>query len=251
MTDAEVRAFIEKRRGRPLTLAEQNIDIATLNRELNEGKADLTAAIERAKMKAINEWIARGLLGPIHVAITPEIAKLLGRLYDAGRRHGEEELAKAGYREFAQRPTKRQKIDALKRQFTALLGGMNFRVNEEAAVQLELGTVTTNAIVDALSKIPGALDVAGRMTSPTVYAGLGAVFDVASDNVDADEAGGGGNGWEYTAVMDDGTCDVCAAADGTTYDTWEQAQDDLPDGGPNPDCFGGSRCRCRLAPVPL
>jgi hypothetical protein len=246
------RAAIELRRGRPLTLAERNIEIAQLNRDLNDGKHALRRAIEREQRRAVRRWVRSGFLGQPRIRVTPEMRGLLAELHDKGRRHGERELERAGYsnRRYASR--RRPKLTAAAAKLQQLLYPLNARL-ERAALGLDLGGLAQERIVGALAQVPGALDVAGRMVSGAMYGGLGEAFDRASEQVDAQpEPGqGGGNGWEYTAVMDDATCDPCASAEGTTYETWDEAQDDLPDGGPNPECDGEERCRCRLAPVPL
>lgn len=45
--------------------------------------------------------------------------------------------------------------------------------------------------------------------------------------------------YEYSALLDGGTCVVCRDADGTTA----QRVEELPP-APNPQCLGGPRCRC-------
>jgi hypothetical protein len=49
---------------------------------------------------------------------------------------------------------------------------------------------------------------------------------------------------EYSAILDANTCGPCEEADGLTGAT----PDDLPD-APNPDCEGGSNCRCFIIGV--
>lgn len=127
------------------------------------------------------------------------------------------------------------------------LSALNQRLVEEGDA-LNLADATTAAIVDALANIPGALSVAAAMVSGSLFQGLGATFDANADDVDSAVGGGGGGGWDYTAVMDASTCDECATWDGTHYNTWDEiagAGGPLPDGGPNPDCYGSDRCRCR------
>lgn len=129
------------------------------------------------------------------------------------------------------------------------LSTLNVRLATETD-SLDFTDVATGAIVDALVNIPGALDVASRMVSGTLFQGLGDTFDKHTDELDTQVGGGGGSGWEYTAVMDGATCDVCATWDGTTFDTWEEIagpSGPLPDGGPNEDCLGTDRCRCRAS----
>lgn len=247
MNDDELRAYVEAKRGRPLTLAEKNINLAGLNRDLNEGKQRLHDAIKAEQVRAVRHWARGTRRGTPRVRATPAITAVLLDLYAKGEEHGQAELRKAGYTAYAARGES-GRLRALKAQLTTYLGGLNTRL-ERRTTELDLGSLSQAAIVDSLSRVPGALDVASRMISQTVYAGLGAAFDKAADQVDASPQGG--NGWEQTAVMDDGTCDPCAEADGTTFDTWEEAQATMPDGGPYVDCDGETRCRCRLAPVPL
>lgn len=127
------------------------------------------------------------------------------------------------------------------------LSALNQRLVAEGDA-MDLAGATSQAIVDALATIPGALSVAADMVSGSLFQGLGDTFDTNAESVDAVVGGGGGDGWDYTAVMDASTCDECATWDGTHYDTWDEiagAGGPLPDGGPNPDCYGSGRCRCR------
>jgi hypothetical protein len=48
--------------------------------------------------------------------------------------------------------------------------------------------------------------------------------------------------------LDGGTCDICAPMDGTEYHSLDELYTVLPDFGPNPNCLGGGRCRCRAIP---
>lgn len=127
------------------------------------------------------------------------------------------------------------------------LSGLSQRLQAEADT-IDLGDAATNAIINSLAEIPGALDIASRMVSGAMFQGIGATFDAAAPDIDAQAGGGGGNGWDYTAVMDGATCPTCEAWDGTHFDTWDEIagpDGPLPDGGPNPDCDGDGRCRCR------
>lgn len=96
-------------------------------------------------------------------------------------------------------------------------------------------------LIERLRDIPGALDVASRVVSSAQFAGVADVFGANTDAF---------GGWQYSAVMDSGTCEVCAALDGTVYESLDEALSDLPNWGPNPQCLGDGRCRCRLIGVP-
>lgn len=127
------------------------------------------------------------------------------------------------------------------------LSAFNQRLATEAD-SLGLDDAATSAIVDALATIPGALSVAADLVSSGLFQGLGDTFDANSGQIDSQPGGGGGAGWDYTAVNDAATCDECSGWDGTHFDTWDEiagAGGPLPDGGPNPDCLGSGRCRCR------
>lgn len=130
-------------------------------------------------------------------------------------------------------------------QFKENLRGIEKRITKEGLAQVEFGQ---GAGVEALAraidkKVPGALDAASRMVSGPFNAGLGDVYRMKN---------GLFKRWQYSAVMDKATCEVCAYFDGTVYYSWNAIAEapgaPLPGGGPNPACFGGSRCRCR--PVP-
>lgn len=247
-TTEELGRAIEIRRGRALSAAEKNIDIAGMQSALEDGKLALAAAIEDAQAAAVKRWQAAGHRGQIRVKVTPAMQKILDGLAQAGEEHGHAELRKAGYSGYSAK-SRRRKLQKLLADLRTKLGGINFRLRKRST-ELDLSTLSKGKIAEALAKVPGALDVAGRMVSSAMYQGLGAAFDQASGLVDQAD-GGGGNGWEYTAVMDGGTCDPCAESDGTEYATFDDAEVDLPGGGPNPDCDGDGRCRCRIAPKPL
>lgn len=243
-------AAIEKRRSRPVTAAERNIDIHGLQTEMEDGKARLVLAIEKGQRSAIRRWIRNAYIGEIQVLTTPSMLKILRELYEAGERHGNAELARAGYHGFAHPDRKALRMLELLHLLRSKLVTVTARLARRST-ELDVGELTQYEIARALSKVPGALDVASRMVSTATYRGLGAAFDQAAGVVDQSPVGTGGNGWEYTAIMDGGTCTECARRDGETYATWEEGTRALPDGGPNPFCFGDGRCRCRLAPAPL
>jgi hypothetical protein len=109
------------------------------------------------------------------------------------------------------------------------------------AIAVDLSAATRGEILAAVGRLPGVRSIAADFTSVPAFAGLGSVWDEA-------DAAGITSAWTYTAVMDDATCETCAAADGDVYPSWDEIQTVLPDGGPNPDCDGGGRCRCRAVP---
>jgi hypothetical protein len=233
-------AYAEQRLGRKLTLAEKQIDLVAVDRELKEAKLRLAAIIDDAKNTAIRRHLDTG--GPIAIRTTDDMRQVIDDLYAAGQRLAAAEI----YRLTGQQPafTRLAAADPsdVEARLQALLHAysrkLTPRVNDLGGqVGVDLGTEDVAA---AAFKIPGSLDVASRIVSTGMFAGMGDVYDANS---------GLFGQWQYSAVMDAATCDVCAEHDGDTYDSWEEAMTDLPDGGPNPDCDGDGRCRCRLVPV--
>jgi hypothetical protein len=122
----------------------------------------------------------------------------------------------------------------------ARLNSLTIKIEHEA-LGADLSTLATGAIERAVGKVLGARSIAADLVAPTFASGLQQTFEQHLDLVDA---------WQYTAVNDAGSCDECAPLDGEVYDTLDALFEVLPDFGPNPDCLGGDRCRCRAVPMP-
>lgn len=247
---------------RPLTYAERHIDVELLTAALDAAKARLHALIvaeQRAAARRVNVNEPRP-----RMIVTPAMLDVLRQLFELGRRAAILEARSMGVplalpqRSYAQRPHIRGSIpDGTQRGATTLAAHLarfgdrlrfealrtvgttqaGFPRGGEISAQLDARAIMSRAIVQT----PGALDAAGRVVSMTLASGLADVFSANADAFD---------GWQYTAVLDGATCPTCETMDGTEYATWAEAMTDLPDGGPNPDCDGETRCRCRLVPIP-
>lgn len=240
-------AMAEQRLGRPLSTIERGLDLVGLDRDLSNAKDQLEREIERAKKKAILRHLRDG--GPVVVRTTPRMRSILRALYRAGQRHARAEIRAAGKTPF---PTgtrlSSRDPDAVEARLAALLREYSQRLRrrvdavplEHGEVGVSIGDLASTSVGRAALDIPGARDVASRIVSTGLFSGVGDVYDSNAGLFD---------GWMYSAVMDAATCEVCSEADGTTYATWEEAMADLPDGGPNPDCDGEGRCRCRVVPA--
>jgi hypothetical protein len=229
----------EEKLGRPLTRGERLIDVAQILSDLEAGKLRLAAAIRKEQRRVAGLAAKQG--GTHQMVVTDEMTAALNHLHDLGRRTAKKELARHGLTNYQEREYARPRnavVARLIHRLTSFLPTISVRTSRRA-VQLNLAQESHRAILQAASRIPGALDAASRLVSSAYYSGMGDVFSGAADKI---------SGWTYSAVLDGATCDVCAEADGTEYDTWEDAQADMPDGGPNPDCDGDGRCRCRLVP---
>lgn len=229
----------EAQLGRPLTAGERLIDAATILTDLEHGKARLADLIRKEQRRVAEVAMKHG--GTPQMRVTPEIVAALNHLHELGRREAIRELARHGVKHQPNRSyagPRSRRIAALIDRLTSWLPTISVRTSRRA-VQLSLAQEAHRSVLRAASRVPGALDAASRLVSSAYYSGMGDVFANSADLI---------SGWTYSAVLDGGTCDVCESMDGTEYATWEDAQNDMPDGGPNPDCDGDGRCRCRLVP---
>jgi hypothetical protein len=260
-------AELELRIGRQLTAAERHVRVEEIDTLLNTAKAQLIREIE-VEQEKLAATIADGGTGTL--APTPRMRAILRGLRDHGRQHALLELASMGYltvtrggdtrrydapKRKARKPADNlaavdaaaaaeqaanQRIAALEGSLQHGLAQLTVKI-EQQAVGVDLSTVATSAIHKAVVNVLGARSIAASLVAPAFDAGLGWTFDEHADLVD---------GWQYSAILDGGTCDPCADEDGETFESWDAIQDVLPGGGPNPDCDGGDRCRCRAVPMP-
>lgn len=234
------------RLGRDLHPSEHVIHLEENDRILEDAKAKLAAVIEVEKRRAIRDYLNGR--GPAALRLTDPMLRVLVELRDAGRAAARQEMRDLGVIERSFAMSLPAVIDTdpdlaeLKARLSQHLYGMSRRVERESgAVGIDFGVLAAGAVFRHVErKVPGALNAAADLVSRGFGAGLGDVFTAAAGLFD---------GWLYSAIMDGGTCPVCRALDGTRYDTWDDIQQVLPDGGPNPSCHGRGRCRCRPVPI--
>jgi hypothetical protein len=242
-------ARVEQRIGRRLTAAEQHIDVEAIDELLNKAKDRLEQAIRDEQARAAKR-IARGRGGELRV--TDDMLQVLQELRGHGRRNARLELDSMGYK-VRRRDRRFDAVDDdLEARLRAFLRSLTVKVRgvasdvatgttTSAAVGADVSTVAVNAIEKAVGKVLGARAIAADLVSPAFVSGLQDTFEQHLDLVQA---------WQYTAVNDPGSCEECAPHDGEVYETLEALFEVLPDFGPNPDCLGGDRCRCRAVPMP-
>jgi hypothetical protein len=223
-------ARVEARVGRKLTAAERHVDVEAIDALLNTAKDDLDAAIT-AEQRRVARLFADGKHGRIEA--TKAMLAVLDRLRSEGKAHAQAELASMGYT--VKKTRRHSAADDLELRLRARLFHLTVKV-QQAELGLDLSTIAQDAIERALVKVLGARSIAADLVAPAFDAGLGETFEEHADLVE---------GWEYSAVLDAGTCDPCGEHDGEQFDSWDAIQEVLPGGGPNPDCDGGDRCRCR------
>lgn len=238
--NARHHAAAEIRLGRPLTEAELRVDVVSILGALEAGKERIRREIAKEQRKLAGEASKYGD-GVGEIIVTDEMIKALNWLHEQGMREAKAELERAGVQTHAVRrydASPRDRIRGLVQKLAGLLPAISVRTRHKA-IEADLSGVALSAVLRSGARVPGALDAAGRLVSGAYYGGMGQVFEEHGDLVAA---------WEYSAIMDGGTCSECASMDGKRYETWEDAVLDMPNGGPNPRCYGDGRCRCRLVP---
>lgn len=229
----DLHAEAAARLGRELTDGEQRVDLAAYDRELEQGKKRIEEAVEKEKRRAIRARLTGR--GDQKLRITSEIVAALRALYQAGRNAGEREAEQVGgLLALADDEDLPDELEDLTVVLRARLDRISDRIGEEADVSVAVGPALERAID---RRVLGARAAAADLVSPAFLRGLAlGLFPVTGIPELA---------WTYSAIGDRSTCDACFALDGTRYDSWDEIMAVLPNGGPNPLCLGGSRCRCR------
>jgi hypothetical protein len=127
------------------------------------------------------------------------------------------------------------RLGGLQLKQTQSLEGVKFRPGRLGAREIRAWGVRA----EVLDNIKGAQAIAADFANTVLARGVANVYEDHADLFDC---------WQYTAVMDPHTCDICAFMDGRQYRSLHDAYLDMPNFGPNPKCLGGGRCRCRLVP---
>lgn len=242
------RPLIEATVGRPLRQAEHVVDVFRLTKALDDAKDAVHEAITAEQARAVRDGLRTG--HPIRLHVTRAMLTPLERLFRKGVTEAFDELRRAGYNpsralaEHDPRPFT-SRLDDVADTVASGLNSFSVRLqmlHDETRLRLVVsghGSVG-DALAKALLAQPGGRSIAAGVVSTALFRGMGQTFEENESIV---------GGWEYTSVLDGGTCEVCEPLDGTTYDSWAEIQEVLPNGGPNPECLGGDRCRCRALPV--
>jgi hypothetical protein len=232
--------LVELAIGRELREAERAIDVIGIDSALNKAKDDLEAAIEKEKRRVVRAIMAGRVA---RLRPTSEMAAVLRRLHRLGKREAALELDRLGYprRALAVEPLDfDEELGPLAARLRTLLGSISARVHNEV-LEVGLSDVAASAVLRAALRVPGARDAASRIISSAFTNGLTATFETYSEIVSC---------WEYSAVLDAGVCERCRQWDGERFYSLATLYAVLPDFGPNPECLGDGRCRCRAVPCP-
>jgi hypothetical protein len=231
--------LVERAIGRPLRPAEKVRDWIKIGGTLDQAKDDLAEAIRIEQRRAVRRAILRS--GEVVLSLTAAMTAPLAFLKAFGAREARAELRRAGYdvsaRALVARPIPGP--EGPTEYVRAELAALSVKIERERVV-LEASGAAQEAVIGALYKVAGARGIASKVVTTAMNQGFASTFADFRDVV---------SGWERTGAGDADMCDVCASEDGAQFDTWEEAMDSLPEGGPDPDCAGGGACRCELVPL--
>ena len=230
------RPLVERSIGRELRHTERVVDVFKLTAALEKAKADLAKAIKAEQRRAVRAVILGGSR-KIKLKHTAAMREPLDRLHRLGQREALAELRRAGY-DIPARSMVAEPIPGPE-GYHGYVGNelVAFSVRlDKHRVELTSGGAVQNAVIGALYVVPGAMDIASRVVSTALDEGFSSTFSDLEDLA---------SGWEYTAVLDDATCDACEGSDGEEYATWAEAEVMVP----NAECAGEGRCRCEIIPL--
>ena len=111
-------------------------------------------------------------------------------------------------------------------------------IDQEAVEVIRTGGEPTEVIGNVLDRQLDSAAFRGEAGSITTRA-----FNIGREQF-AEQYGDQIESVEYSAILDNETCEVCADLDGETFDFQSDAH--IANTPPNRNCEGGSRCRCVL-----
>jgi hypothetical protein len=228
--------------------AEAIVDVEATSIMLDAAKAAVHEAIVAEAKRAI-QAARRRRVRRIRLQVTEGMVQPLAELYQWATEEAAREMERLGVARIGLAESDpadprligpiRPVVARLEFDLRRLEGRIGRDLSDVGGLNEVLGTVPGMA-ARRLAEIPGALDAASYLVTPSYAMGLEDVYKANADLF---------GGYLYSASLDGGTCVECRSKDGREYATLEEAEVDLPGFGPNPSCRGGSRCRCRLVPL--
>ena len=253
---------------RPLRASEKNLQLTALDAYLTKRREDFE---KRAKpvvvgmlamaAPAIQSAMADGSVTPAEVAAVPLdearlkklIAGFLAETRQAGSNFVRDELKAGTLKAAEEEQDDRDAEQQAKQDADEVTDAEGERLRKRMVNRLR--SELEREAIDTLRTGGDASEVVSRTVSRQIDSGAfkadagsvtAKVFNVGRD--EAARLLGGVESCEYSAILDNGTCDVCRAADGTVVKFNSSEHDALTP--PNRDCAGGDGCRCLWVYLP-
>jgi len=250
---------------RELTLAEQSVQFDEIEKKLNASEEQLIKAASAVRQKQVNKLVDIAMkiiekrqlerLDDIDVPFRAEMAttieKVLHDLYKYGRQQVKIELAiQAKLNEF-KAPVKsplplpsddseliNEYLHTRAKANANILGThLKSTVTFESMRQIRQGVVEREVLAQLLNDLSDKelKGIASYSSSEAFNFGRSAQAAEMKDEIATAQ---------YSAILDYNTCDNCRPLDGQEWEFADERTDKYARG--NPDCLGGTRCRCLL-----
>jgi len=257
--DAEPIASDEKKNyvvdgitlSRPPNAIEQHLDLKGLVEDLESAKQEVAKILAQLREDLIKQAAAVGKTLTeselYSMTLTPpssvykKIEKALARAATSGSRQIAKELIKQGASiETPIIPVAKIAARLAELTISRVVNEMQTRAINQLATQLILGVAPDSAAGNLIGILTNQSDkwvdsFAGNAANSGMQQGRGEAIEALKEEWDY---------LEYSALLDQNTCEACAEADGKTANAYE----DLPS-TPNEDCAGADRCRCFIVAV--
>lgn len=221
---------------------EVSIDLKAINDSFDKGKERITRVINGIRDDLVEQAvdIASTLSADDIYTLTLQppptaykrLKKEIENAYEAGREQVRKELGLSSAKDKQEPGFLSRLIDLL---VSRIIGEISIRAIN---IFTSLGTLGLND-EEITARLKDELDEQSMKVFESYAAQAANAAINAGRDAEALENKGEWERVEYSAILDNATCDTCEAADGMTADD----PADLPE-APNPDCSGGARCRC-------
>jgi hypothetical protein len=254
---SEKKAWYGAEFRRELTLAEKNVAFSEIKDKLDSAEEDIiknASIVQRKQIDKLVDIAAKIIEGkkierlddidiPFRADMANAISATLKNLYKYGREQVKAELAKQS--KLAESPIEADDIDLImeflrtraKAGANILAAKLKTTLTFEALNQIRQGIFDKAILFKALSDLSNRelKSLASYSVSEAFNFGRSAEAEKEKDKIKR---------VQYSAILDDDTCSVCEPLDGEEWDYDDSRTAYYARG--NPDCLGGSKCRCLL-----
>jgi len=259
---AEKRIFTtgEKKYRRELTMAEKAVQFGEIDDRLSKAEQDIIKAagdVQRRQIEKLVDVVSRIIekrdmskLEDIDVPFRADMAKAIEEtlleLYKYGREQVKAELAAQSHNKMAEPLPLAPDEIALIIEFlkTRAKANVNLLATKlKAAVTFEALNQIRQGVLDKVALTKVMTDLSDKELLSTAQYSIAEAFGFGRSS-EADKHQGDIASVQYSALLDDNTCEVCSRLDGQEWDYNDERTNKYARG--NPDCDGRTRCRCLL-----
>lgn len=259
---AEKRIFTtgEKKYRRELTMAEKAVQFSEIDDRLNKAEQDIIKAageVQKRQIEKLVDVVSRIIekrdmskLEDIDVPFRADMAKAIEEtlleLYKYGREQVKAELTAQAHSKMAEPIPLAPDEIALIQEFLKTRAKANVSLlatKLKAAVTFEALNQIRQGVLDKVALTKVMTDLSDKELLNTAQYSIAEAFGFGRSS-EADKHQSEIASVQYSALLDDTTCNVCSKLDGREWDYNDERTNKYARG--NPDCDGRTRCRCLL-----